>query len=179
VDPDALDPRELFRLQLEEQLRRDAELLYQAHLVRLRAYDIVAQAQGELAGPRRDLPPPTLHALLGAPAGVAARPAPAAPVAPVAPIIQPPPAPPAPAERRKQPRTPDDQLHETVVEALGRLGEVFDKNELCAALGFEPRRASLYDVLRSLVLSGDLTLERRGQGKTPTRYRRTPSATAG
>jgi hypothetical protein len=167
VDPDdPEDPRELFRRQLEEQLRRDAELLYQAHLVRLRAYDIVAQAQGELAGPRRELPPPILHALLGAPADVAALPAPAAPT------VQPPPAPPVPALRRKQPRTPVNQLHDTVVEALGQLGEVFDKNELCEVLGFEPRRASLHDVLRELVWSGDLTLEQRGHGRVPARYRR-------
>lgn len=170
VDPDAPDPRELFRLQLEEQLRRDAELLYQAHLVRLRAYDIVAQAQGELAGPRRELPPPILHALLEAPAGAAALPAPAAPIGP-----PPPAAPPAPALRRKQPRTPVNQLHDTVVEALGQLGEVFDKNELCEALGFQLRRASLHDVLRDLLWCGELTLEQRGHGRVPARYRRKPA----
>ncbi len=88
------------------------------------------------------------------------------------PAVPPPVAPPAPARRRKQPRTPDNQLHETVVAALGRPGEVFDKNELCEVLGLQPRRASL---LQGLVWSGVLTLEERGHGRVPARYRRRPA----
>ena len=186
-DLPGLPAYELFRLQLEEQLRRDFGLLYQAHLTKLRAYETVARARGEIdAG----LPPLALSLNLagllpaGSPAPAvpspaqlpAAAPAPPAP-APAEPAAAAPPqavAPPAGKGRRpKRKKDPDHQLHNAVFDALGQLGPSFTKQDLCRVLGFQPSRTTLHSVLEYLVSDGTLTLAERGWG-TVNVYRQGP-----
>lgn len=85
-------------------------------------------------------------------------PAPAAPPAPVAP---PPP-----------PRRSTWEVAADLDKALERLPEVFDRNDLCAALGYEPDRNALYRALQRAVEDGRLRLEERGGGQRSTKYRR-------
>jgi hypothetical protein len=147
---------ELYRLQLEEQLRRKFELLYQAHLIELRAYETVARARGEIDA---SLPPLALTLSLSSlPAAAApALPAPPAPAElPAAPA--PPPVPAAKARPAKRKRDSNHQLYKAVVEALGQLGESFTKQDLCRVLGFKPSRTTLHSVLEDLVKDGTLTL---------------------
>ena len=131
---------------LDDQLREGVELLQAAHRQQIRALDLVwmTMAEEDLA-----LPP--------APPQEAAeeRPAPT-PVEP-----------PQPVRRRA------GQLNEEVEGILDALPEVFDRNDVAEALGYEPDRGSLYRVLQDLARSGVLAVEERGAGKVPTTYSRT------
>ena len=80
------------------------------------------------------------------------------------------PAPPAPHRSRR--RGPGE-LEEEVESALARVPEVFDRNDICQLLGYEPDRGSLYRVLQELVTEGSLAVQKNGSGKSPTRYRKT------
>jgi prophage antirepressor-like protein len=68
-------------------------------------------------------------------------------------------------------------LLEAVRSVFARLPEVFDRNDVCEALGYEPDRSSLFRVLQELERQGELALESRGGGKIPTLYRH-PGANA-
>jgi hypothetical protein len=71
------------------------------------------------------------------------------------------------------------EIQTAVQEALGRVGELFDKNDLAQALGFTPHRASLHRILLELETNGQIAVARRGIGQTPTQYRRlAPAAPA-
>lgn len=135
---------ELRRQRLDEQLREGIELLQAAHRQQVRALELVWQMAAE-----------ELEELVEAPD---AEPAPAAPPAPVAP---PPP-----------PRRSTWELAEDVDKALEHLPEVFDRNDVCAALGYEPDRNALYRVLQHAVEDGRLRLEERGGGQRSAKYRR-------
>jgi hypothetical protein len=158
---------QLLRLQLDEQLRRDVELLYQAYLTKVRAWETVVQAQGDLAAP---WPPLPLAGLLAAPPAAQAALPPAEPVfTPTLSVESPAPAPTPPARTRS--KAQDFALYNAVVEVLDQLGPVFDKNDLCHALGFQPKKSNLYDTLRELVRDEVLVVDWYGLGNKPTRYR--------
>jgi hypothetical protein len=80
---------------------------------------------------------------------------------------------PAPAEPPPTPRRRAGQLNEEVEGILDALPEVFDRNDVAQALGYEPDRGSLYRVLQEFVRSGVLAVEAVGAGKVPTTYSRT------
>lgn len=67
------------------------------------------------------------------------------------------------------------QLKEDVEAALAQMPEVFDRNDLLRALGYEPERSSLHRVLATLVKKGALVLDSYGAGKIPAKYRKTSS----
>jgi hypothetical protein len=164
---------ELVRLQLEEQLRRDFELLYQAHLTKLRAYETLARARGEIDA---SLPPlaltlnlPGLLPAAAAPALPAPAPPPAA-APPAAPAPAVPPAPSGKAKPAKRKRDRNYRLHDAVREALDQLGETFTKQDLGKVLGFRPTRTTLHSVLAALVTDGTLRLEGSEWGRA-NRYR--------
>ena len=55
---------------------------------------------------------------------------------------------------------------------LPRLPEVFDRNDVCQALGHEPDRATLHRSLMDLVRDGLLRIEAPGLGRNASKYRR-------
>jgi len=148
---------ERYRRQLEKQLRTDAELLYAAYCAKLRAYETLHQLHGDLGDfdPRLLLP--------------ADLPVSLPPTALPAPVPAPPPPP---------PRKAANELYDAVHAALDQLPEVFDRRDVCAVLGYEPRRASLYKVLKCLAHDGWTTIEEWGEGKLGNRYRKVPGAVA-
>ena len=150
------DSYERLRERLEEQLRADIELLQEAHRAKIRALETVARARGELEG----RPGIAAVAPLAPPAPVRAS-APASPV--------PPPAVPAPPARKHRGAY---EIHEAVEAALAKVGETFDRNDLCAALGFVPSRSTLYRVLGDLMQERKIDLVGAANGNQPTRYRK-------
>jgi hypothetical protein len=83
----------------------------------------------------------------------------------------PPPAPPAPPEQpqhRKGPEVEDD-----VYLQYWKLPEVFTRRDVCRALGYEPDRAVLHRVLKKLLRDGFTSLEFKGDGQSPAKYRKT------
>jgi hypothetical protein len=73
------------------------------------------------------------------------------------------------------------QLYADVQTALAAVPEVFNRNDVCRALGYEPDRGSLYCTFQELKEGGAIVIEQAGSGKWPTQYRKTgrSSATAG
>jgi hypothetical protein len=138
---------------LDEQLRAGVELLEAAHRQQVRALDLVWMTTVD---------EPLSFSRL--PAEASARPE-APPAAATVPA--------RPAPPPKPPRRAAWQLQEEVEAALAHVPEVFDRNDLCRALGYEPDRGSLYRTLWDLIRDGDLALEERGGGRTPSRYRKT------
>lgn len=161
---------ERFRQRLEQQLRTDVELLFEAYRTKLRAFETVARARGELdprADPRPalEIPANLLPAPQAAPTGAAPSPAPAAA------------SPPAPAPgTAPRPRAVAYEVQDAVEDALLRVGEVFDRRDLCRAMGFEPRRSTLFRVLTDLQLQGVIAIHEIGAGRTLTRYRKSAPA---
>ncbi|HEX4963392.1 MAG TPA: hypothetical protein VF173_21360 [Thermoanaerobaculia bacterium] len=83
-------------------------------------------------------------------------------------------APASPAEPPPPPSAPRHRagaLLEAVRAVLAGLPDPFDRNDVAAALGYEPDRSSLFRVLQELERRGELALESRGAGKYPTLYR--------
>jgi hypothetical protein len=78
-----------------------------------------------------------------------------------------------PAAQARPSRRGAWDLYRDLCEALPRVPEVFDTNDLRKALGYEPNRSSLHRALRELVDDGFLTLQSHGRGKTPTSYKKT------
>jgi hypothetical protein len=142
---------ERFRRQLEKQLRADAALLYAAYCAKLRAYETLHRLPGELGDLDPSLLLPTdLPLSLPAPAPAAAVPAP------------------APA---RPPRKGANELYDAVQAVLAQLPEVFGRRDVCAALGYEPHRASLYKVFRHLARGGWIAFAERGGGQLSNLYR--------
>lgn len=137
---------------LDEQLRAGVELLEAAHRQQVRALDLVwmttADEAVELSWFSAE-----------APSRTESQPAAASSPAPPAP-------PPKPARRTA------GQLSGEVQAAIAQLPEVFDRNDLCRVLGYEPDRGSLYRTLQELVFEDVLVVERFGSGRTPTRYKK-------
>ncbi len=159
------DSYERLRERLEEQLRADIELLQEAHRAKLRALETVARARGELEGRPG-----------AAAADPSAAPATVREAAPVAPAPRA--APPAPPARKNRGAY---EIHEAVEAALAKVGETFDRNDLCAALGFVPSRSTLYRVLGDLMQERKIDLVGAASGNQPTRYRKlaTPPPSGG
>ncbi|HEX9944353.1 MAG TPA: hypothetical protein VGG03_20275 [Thermoanaerobaculia bacterium] len=59
-----------------------------------------------------------------------------------------------------------------VREALPRLPEVFDKDDLAEALGFEPRRSTLSRAIDQLLFDEQIKIEQHSGGRRMTRYRK-------
>ena len=135
---------------LEEQFRAGIELLEVGYREQMRALELVWKARsGEGTAPAppavRETVPPAVR--VEAPSG---------------------PAPAAPQQRRRG----AGELREEVLEALDSLPEVFDRNQVCAVLGYEPDRSSLFRILRQLTYEDVLALEKFGRGRVTTKYRK-------
>ena len=63
-------------------------------------------------------------------------------------------------------------LHDEVVEALSRVPQEFDKNDVCRAIGHTPNRASLHRIFQEMVYEGALEVKETGSGRLPTVYRK-------
>jgi hypothetical protein len=153
------DEYEERKRRIEAQHRAGIELLEAACRQQLRALDLVwmTTAEGDVAFPAMPLEP-----LASLP-----DPEPSSPTPPVSPA---PPQAKRPANRPQ--RRAAWQLIEDVEKALADVPEVFDRNDICDALGYDPDRGSLYRILQELIGDGILALENRGAGKQPSRYRR-------
>ncbi|MFY9822375.1 MAG: hypothetical protein WAM82_13410 [Thermoanaerobaculia bacterium] len=145
------DEYEQRKRRLEEELQAGMELLATAHRHQVRALELVWAATG---GDGVAIPPPVL-----APPALQGSDAPAVPAPAAAP----------PQPRRRGPW----ELLEDVEAALPKLPDVFDRNDICRALGYEPDRGSLYRTVQLLKQDGLLAVKQRGAGKTPTSYRKT------
>jgi len=154
------DEYEQRKRRLEEELRTGHELLETAHQHQLRALQLVWVAAG--GGGVEILPVPAV-----AVSPAASKPLPAVPA-----LHAPLPTPPKPARRGPW------ELHNDVVAALENIPEIFTRNEICQAIGYEPDRGSLYRVLQELIADGGVAVEQTGSGKWPTRYRKTAASNA-
>ena len=132
---------------LDEQLQAGIELLEAAHRQQRRALDLVwmTMAEGDV-GPGIAVP-----ALLAAAPSRESE---------------------APRRAEKRPRRPPGELYFEVEAALERLPESFDRNDLLAVLDGTPDRSSLFRVLQEMTDAGRLRVEVRGEGRSPTRYRK-------
>lgn len=142
------DEYERSKERLAEQRRAGIELVETAYQAQVRALDMVWMLQGEGTGIG-----PTAAASSTAPAA----PAPAKPAAPAA----------------KPHRRSLAQVETDVYAALPRLPETFTRRDVCAALGYEPDRGTLYRTLQRLVSEGRAQIVSPGDGQRPTVYRRT------
>jgi hypothetical protein len=145
------DEFEKLRARLEEQLRQDVEMLYEAHRVKLRAFETIRRARAELEG--SEMPP-----LSGA-----GRPA--------VPTLQasPAPQPPAPAVRT---RGEAWSVLSGIEGALAELPEEFDKYDLVRVLGEKPSKATLARALETLCKEKIIAITQKGVGRFPARYRK-------
>lgn len=135
---------------LEEQLRAGIELLEVGYREQMRALELIWRARSQ--------------------EGMAPA-APAVPETTPPPAVQgeaPGPAPAAPPKRRRG----AGELLEEVVEALDSLPEVFDHNQVCAVLGYQPDRSSLFRIFRELTSEDILAVEKFGRGRVATKYRK-------
>ena len=151
------DEYEQRKRRLEEELRAGVALLETAFRHQIRALQLVWAATG---GDEVEIPPQVL-------ALPAAREfLPAAPALPAPPV-----APPQPARRCAW------ELLEDVESALPKVPDVFDRGDICRAIGYEPDRGSLYRTFQELIGEGAIAIERRGTGKQPSRYKKTGANT--
>ena len=137
--------REVFerrKQKLEEELQSGIELLQAAHRVQIRALEMVWMLAAEEAGA----------------------------------VSGPVPAPREPRETERQPapaqRKGFAEVEEDLRAALEQLPDVFDRSDVLQALSYEPDRRTLYKLLQGLLRAGELVLEDRGLGRTPSRYRK-------
>jgi hypothetical protein len=140
------DEYEQRKRRLDEQLRAGIELLEAAHRQQVRALELVWMTTAE-----EDLTLPQAHLLETAEVSRAQ----------------------GPAEPARTSRRKAWQLSDEIEDILGSLPEVFDRNHVTQALGYEPDRGSLYRVLEQLARSGVLSIQMRGAGKVSTKYRKT------
>jgi len=133
---------------LDEQLDAGIELLRAAHRQQVRALDLIwmttAEEDGGVSIP--DEIPAVLPIAAAAPAPV--------------------------QEAAPTPRRRAWELHDEILDALDHVPEVFDRGHICARLGFEPDRGSLYRVFRELIEEGVLSVHAKGEGRYPTRYKK-------
>lgn len=132
---------------LEEQLRAGIQLLESAYQAQVRALDLVWMLQAEEGS----------AGLSGEEERTSPPPAPA----------------PAPARQGRPRRRGPGELEDNLHEALPRLPETFTRADVCAALGYEPDRGSLYRALQELTQGGFARVESSGSGRLPTIYRKT------
>jgi hypothetical protein len=143
---------ERYRQGLETQLRADVEMLYQAYLAKLRAYETVSRAGGPLSVETLLPPEMALHL-------------------PPAPAAAPPPVP----QPQAPPRAKAYELEDALIAAWDQLPEVFDKFDVLRVLEFKPRPATLHRALRRFLNEEVLEFASRGSGRYPTRYRKLAS----
>lgn len=148
---------ERYRRQLEEQLRADVELLYEAYRTKLRAYETVWRTRLELADPVEWQPAPLLAATLPAPAALPALPGAAA----------------ADRSTERRPRAKANGLYNELLDVLPRLEDPFDSKDIARALGYTPRRSTLWRALSDLVCEKRIVQVEVTGGKNPAKYRRT------
>lgn len=86
-----------------------------------------------------------------------------------APSYRQPAAPPAPTRPSRRSLA---QVYADVSAALPRLPELFDRNHVREAIGYEPDRVALFRVLNDLVAEKTLSVQVRGGGQRPTTYLR-------
>jgi len=149
------DEFEKLRARLEEQLRLDVEMLYEAHRVKLRAFETIRRARAELEG--SEMPP-----LSGA-----GRPA--------VPTLQAPPPPQAPAPAVRT-RGEAWSVLSGIEGALDGLPDEFDKHDLLRALGGKPSKATLARALETLRKEKVIAITQPGTGRIPARYRKLQGA---
>jgi hypothetical protein len=149
------DEFEKLRVRLEEQLRLDVEMLYEAHRVKLRAFETIRQARAELEGSER---PPVSSAEPRPPvlAHQAARPALVAPAV--------------------KTRGEAWSVLDEIVDVLGKLPDEFDKYDLVRAIGQTPSKATLARALEALCKEDVLAISKQGFGRYPARFRKLPRA---
>ena len=133
---------------LEEQLRAGIQLLETAHQAQVRALDLVWMLQVEAGRELEALVSPE-------------------PSAAPSPTKQETPPPPSQPRRRTI-----AELERDVRAALPHLPETFTRRGICAALGYEPDRSSLYRILRELVRQESIRVESVGAGQIPSVYRK-------
>jgi hypothetical protein len=78
----------------------------------------------------------------------------------------------------KAPRRALWEVVEKVVEVLPGLPELFDRNDICQAIGYELDRGTLFRVFERLVDEGRVKRVTRGEGRIPSQYRRVESESA-
>jgi hypothetical protein len=131
------------RRQLDDELRAGIEMLQEGHRTKVERLDRLWLEAGEEA--------------------------PASP--PVLPEAPPPaPVPPEPSPLRE--RREAGALRDDVEAALTAVGDEFEKRDLYRALGYRPKRTSLYRVLWDLQGEGLIELLDPGRGGRATRYRK-------
>ena len=94
------------------------------------------------------------------------------------PVVEAPASPPtAPGSGEEPVRPPEGrrtpgEIRAEVEAALAKLGDDFEKSDLCRALGYEPHRSSLHRVIEEMLADGSLEIESVGSGRRATRYRK-------
>lgn len=141
------DEHEHYKHKLDEQLQAGIELLKAAHAQQVRALDLVWMMS------RNEEPERTAVPAATKPSAV--------------------PATTAPAQASHPSRRGAWDLINDVERALASLPEVFDRNDVLQALGYDPGRGSLYRTLRELIQEGAIAVELPGRGRIPARYRKT------
>ncbi len=151
------------RRAIEEQLQADLDLIRAGYQAKLRALEMVwlSSPGGEAprvlpAGAGVETVPPDSPALETVPETVE--------TVGEAPRVA------GRAAPRRVPRRGD--LPAAIEEALAGLPAVFDKRDLCRALGYEPSRASLYRALSTLQEEQVIAIETFSDGGNRTRYRK-------
>ena len=139
------------RRQLDEELRAGIEMLRTGHRAKVEALEALWDE------PAVEVP--------------ASRPAGTAPALREEPV----PAAPPPPEGRRTP----GEIRAEVEAALAKLREVFEKGDLCRAMGYEPHRSSLHRVIEEMLGDGVLEVESVGAGRRATRYRQGRRAAQG
>jgi hypothetical protein len=144
------DNFERYRKRLEDQLRTDMGLLYEAYLAKLRAYQAVERLRGEV---EVDLLP-AADFVLHLPAATSA-------TGPAASF---------PGEPPRRSRS--YEVIDAVETVLDRLPEEFDRFDVLALLDFEPRRSTLLEALHTLARRGVLAITREAAGRQPLLFRK-------
>ncbi|HYN21904.1 MAG TPA: hypothetical protein VE078_13160 [Thermoanaerobaculia bacterium] len=134
------------RRRLDAELRAGIDLLEQGHRAQVRALDLVWSIQDPSS------PAPQVQVQPTNPSPIASKAAPA-----------------------PRPRRRPLELANAVRGALDKLPPVFTKDDISRTLGESADRRGLFRVLLDLMQEGYLTIEERGQGRTPTSYRKLPS----
>jgi len=139
---------ELRKKRLEEEHREAVDLIGAAYRQQLRALELVwVMTSGDAA----QLP----SLLTGEPKA-------SAPPKPIPPPPEPPP-------RRRDAWELLDEVH----AALDQVPDLFNRNDLCRALGYRPDRGSLHRTLRDVIDEGLIAEVSEGMGRTPAIYRKT------
>jgi hypothetical protein len=134
---------------LEEQRRAGHQLVEASYHHQLRTLELAWMAAGMMTGSSLEI----------SMAAVPQLPPPAAPT----------PAPPAEPPRRRRQAW---EFLDAVEEALDRVPEIFDRNDLHREIGEMPDRGTLSRTLQKLLTEGTIVVHQEGSGKIPKKYRK-------